>query len=358
MKAGLRAYGSLTVANLKMYLRNPIASSSLFLVLIAVLVVMRFVLSGQGPHTRVVVVNASGSAEAAALVKEVRAVSSFDVSEASRAAARAMLDQGKADVELAVPADLGRHDGSGRLIPVRLEVTYRAGTAGEASLPLLKGIVETYDETVLGEIPTVSVAASAVHTRTAGPIDFLLPSVVAFNILGSALMLAAGTFANYKSTGVLRRLKATGMRPSIFVLAHSTSSFLLGMMQTAAILIAAELLFSVQLDVLSLFLLLALGYLVFLAMGLAISGWIRDPQRATAVAQSVAFPLIFIAVFSAALPASITSFTRFLPVSYITDGMQHLGEGAQLGAVELDLLWLAGWAMVLLIAAGRVFRWD
>ena len=47
--------------------------------------------------------------------------------------------------------------------------------------------------------------------------------MVAFNILGSALMLAAGTFASYKSTGVLRRLKATGMRPSIFVLAHSTS---------------------------------------------------------------------------------------------------------------------------------------
>jgi len=182
--------------------------------------------------------------------------------------------------------------------------------------------------------------------------------VVAFNILGSALMLAAGTFASYKSTGVLRRLKATGMRPSIFVLAHSTSSFVLGMLQTAAILISAELLFGVHLDVLSLFLLLALGYLVFLAMGLAISGWIRDPQRATAVAQSVAFPMIFVALLSAALPASITSVTKFLPVSYITDGMQHLGEGAQLGAVQLDLVWLAGWAIVLLIAAGRVFRWD
>jgi len=269
-----------------------------------------------------------------------------------------MLDQGKADVELAIPNDLGQHDGSGRLIPVRLEVIYRAGTAGEASLPLLKGAVATYDERVLGEIQSVSIAASAVHTRTGGPIDFLLPGVVAFNILGSALMLAAGTFANYKATGVLRRLKATGMQPSIFVLAHSTSSFLLGMLQTVAILIVAGLLFEVQLDVASLFLLLALGYLVFLAMGLAISGWIRDPQRATAVAQSLAFPMIFIALLSAALPASVTSVTRFLPVSYVTDGMQRIGEGARLGAIELDVIWLAGWAIVLLIAAGRVFRWD
>src|SRR5215472_8441492 len=130
------------------------------------------------------------------------------------------------------------------------------------------------------------------------------------------------------------------------------------MLQTAAILITAGLLFKVQLDVLSLFLLLALGYLVFLAMGLAISGWIRDPQRATAVAQSVAFPMIFIALLSAALPAGITSVTRFLPVSYMTEGMQRLGEGAQLGTIEVDLTWLAGWAIVLLVAAGRVFRWD
>ena len=45
-------------------------------------------------------------------------------------------------------------------------------------------------------------------------------------------------------------------------------------------------------------------------------------------------------------------------VSYVTDGMQKLSQGGGLGAVELDLVWLAGWAVVLLIAAGRVFRWD
>jgi hypothetical protein len=93
-------------------------------------------------------------------------------------------------------------------------------------------------------------------------------------------------------------------------------------------------------------------------MGLAISDWIKDPQRATAVAQSVAFPMIFIALLSAALPPGITTFTRYLPVSFITDGMQQLGQGATFGAVEVDLVWLLAWAIALLIAAGRVFRWD
>jgi ABC-2 type transport system permease protein len=354
----VNAFRSLTLANLRMYVRNPIASFSIVGVLILLLVLFKVVFSGQGPHAKVAVVDESRGAEAAALVKDLRAAGTLDVSLVSRAAAARMLDQGDADMTIAIPADLGRRDASGHPLPVRLQVAYRAGTAGETSLPVVRGVVEAYDEVVLGEVPSVSVAASAVHTRASSAIDFLLPGVVAFNIIGSALMVAAGVFANYKSTGVLRRLKATGVSPTVFVLSHAAATFLLGIVQTAAILVAAQVLFGVHLDLPSLFLLLVLGYLVFLALGLAISGWIRDGQRATAVAQSVAFPMIFIGLLSAALPAGVASVTRYLPVSYVTDGMQRLGTGGQLAAVAPDLAWLAGWAAVLLVAAGRVFRWD
>lgn len=357
MNNQIRAYGSLAISNFKMYLRNPIASSSLFLALLVLLFLFKVVFDSPGPHTRLVVVDASNGG-AAVLIGDLRSVSSFDVTEASDASARAQLSQGKADLEVVIPPSFGRQDAAGQPVRVSLEVTYRAGTAGETSLPLLKATVDTYDQNVLKEVPTISISPAAVHTRSAGPIDFLLPGIVAFNIIGSGLMVAAGTFSNYKSTGVLRRLKATGISPSIFVLAHATSSFAVGALQTAAILVAASLLFSVHLDLVSLFLLLVVAYLIFLGMGLAISGWIKDPQRATAVAQSIAFPMIFIALLSTALPPGVAAITKYFPVSYVTDGMQQLGQGASLGAIEVDLVWLLAWAIALLIAAGRVFRWD
>ena len=347
VRAWLRAYRSLTLANLRMYARNPVASFALFAGLIVLLVAYRVVLTGQGPHARLVVVDGSGGSAAAALVREVRAAGTFDVSVVTAPAARRMLDQGQADLEIAIPRELGTRDASGRPVPARLAVTYRAETAGEATLPVVRGMVEAYDETVLGEVPTVSVSASALHTRSTGPIDALLPGLVAFNIIGSALMVPAGIFASYKTSGVLRRLKATGIDPSVFVVAHATAAFVLGILQAAAILLAAELLFGLHLDVPVLFVLLALGYLVFLAMGLAIAGWIRDAQRATAVAQSVAFPMIFVGLLSAALPPGVAAVAGYLPVSYVTEGMQRLGEGAQLGAVAPDVAWLAGWAAVL-----------
>jgi ABC-2 type transport system permease protein len=359
MSSDLRSYLALTAASLKMYVRNPIASSSLFLVLILLLIAFKIVFTGTGPGTRVVVVNSSPSTEAATLVKNIRSVGGFDVSTApTEAAARAKLDAGHGDLAIVIPADFPARNSSGQLVPVQLQVTYRAGTSGESSLPLLTGVVESFDESVLGAVPPVSLTASALHTRVTGAIDFLLPGVIAFNIIGGALMLAAGVFSNYKSTGVLRRLKATGIRPAVFVLAHATSSFVVGMVQTAVILVAAAFLFGVHLDLVSLFLLLALGYLVFLAMGLTISGWVRDPQRASGVAQSVAMPMIFIALLSAAIPPAIAAFTNYLPGSYIVDGLQRVSQGGSLGSVGIDLMWLLGWAVVLLIAAGRAFRWD
>ena len=358
MDQRFRAFASLTRANLKMYVRNPVASSSLFLALIAMLLVVKVVFSGTGPHTTVVLVDSSGSAQAAALIKDVRAIKSFDVSQTSEPTARTRLKQGRADVEIVIPAGFATLDPNGQWMPVRIAVTYRAGTTGESSLPIIKGVVESYDEAVLHQVPAVSVAASGLDAPNGRVIDSFLPGLVAFNIVGGALMLAVGTFANYKSTGVLRRLKATGISPTTFVVAHATSFFLLGTAQTAAILIAAKLLFSVRLDVLMLFVVLGLAYLVFLALGLAISGWIRDPQRANAVAQSVAFPMIVIGLLGAALPPEVAAFTKYLPVAALTDAMQQLSNGSGRGAVEADMAWLGAWAVVLLVAAGRVFRWD
>jgi ABC-2 type transport system permease protein len=352
------AFRSLTLANLRMYARNPVASFSLTVALLVLLVLLKVVFSGQTPHSRVAVVDAARTADSAALVRDLRGAGVFDVRDASPADAARMLDNGDLDMTIAIPFDLGRRDAAGRPVPARLQVAYRSGTAGETSLPALRGVVEAYDESVLGQVPAVAVAASPVRARTSSPIDYLLPGVVAFNIIGSALMVAAGVFANYKSTGVLRRLKATGISPTVFVLSHAAATFLLGMVQTAAILVAAEVLFAVHLDLAALFLLVACGYLVFLAMGLAISGWIREPQRATAVAQSIAFPLIFVALLSAALPAGVASVTRYLPVSYVTDGMQRLSAGGDLRALGADVAWLLGWAAVLLVAAARAFRWD
>ena len=64
MNHEIRAYGSLTISNFKMYMRNPIASSSLFLALLVLLFLFKVVFASPGPHTKLVVVDASNGAAA------------------------------------------------------------------------------------------------------------------------------------------------------------------------------------------------------------------------------------------------------------------------------------------------------
>ncbi len=122
---------------------------------------------------------------------------------------------------------------------------------------------------------------------------------------------------------------------------------------------AAGLLFRVHLDQGSMFVVTMLGYLVFLAAGFAISGWVGDPQRAPAVASSLGLPLVFIGLlptqfFSGPAAAVI----RVLPISFVTHALHQVVQGAAWQAITVDFLSLAGWAVVLLAAASRAFRWD
>lgn len=119
-------------------------------------------------------------------------------------------------------------------------------------------------------------------------------------------------------------------------------------------LAVASLLFRHRLDLGSMF-----GYLVFLAAGFAISGWVRDAQRAPAVASSVSLPLIFVGVLPAQFfPGPAAAGIHVMPISLATHALHQLPQGALGQSIKGDLLALAGWAVVLMAAASRAFRWD
>jgi ABC-2 type transport system permease protein len=358
MNTELRAYGALTVATSKMYLRNPLASFSVLVVLAGLLVGMKFLLGGPPAHTKVTLVQQSGTPAAAALAQAIGGVATFDVTANPKAVARRELAAGRTDLVVVLPRGLGAAGPDGRPLPASVPVLYRAGGPGELGAQLIKGLVDAANVQLTGQREPFSTRPTALAVRGAEPIDFLLPGLLAFNIVSGALLLAAGVFAGHRTSGVLRRVKAAGVTPAAFVLAHASSSFLLGVAQTAVLLGVALILYHVHVDLLALLLTTAAGYLVFLAMGFAIAGWVKDAQRASAVATSVGMPMIFVGLFAASLPPDVSAITRYLPISYVTDALRQIGEGAGLVDLRDDLFALGVWAAVLLLAAGRVFRWE
>src|SRR5689334_13269208 len=125
-----RAYASLTLATLKMYFRNPVASAAMSLVVIAILGVLKLIglaTAQPVPRTSIDIVNHSRAAEAVALVSALKRVDSFDVTIASESEASRALSDRKSDIKVIIPAAFGNRDVDGRLEPVSLTTTFRAG---------------------------------------------------------------------------------------------------------------------------------------------------------------------------------------------------------------------------------------
>ena len=305
-----------------------------------------------------VVVDGSHSPASARIVAESARFQNLNVSLADARTARSRLESGSADLEVEIPPGLGTVDASDHLHAAEVVLTYRSGGQGEQAASLVGAAVDRADRE-LQNAPQVVTVRSHLLNASLGLLSLFLPGVLVFNVINAGLILAAGIFAGYRTSGTLRRIQATGVSPADLVLAHAASNLVLATAQVLLMLIAADLIFATLVPIPALLAVTMLGYLVFLGIGLAISGWVRDPQRAPVIATSIAFPLIFIGLFPpSAFGGNAGQVLGLLPVSMATHALRAIVAGSGLGSFAGDLGGLGAWAAVSLIAAGRVFRWD
>lgn len=345
------AFRALLLANLKLALRNWIAYSSVFLLLLLLLVVLRLLDLGQAGGVQVALVDAGGGTLASTLAGRLNGEPGLAVRRLDAQAAGRALRNG--EVVLAVVVRSPRAGEHGATVDVR----YRG--AAPAAAAEVEAAVYSYDiQRLASDVPVrVRRVPLPMPSQPAGLL--LLPGLLVFNVIQSGVMVAASVFAGYRTSGVMRRLEATGLGASAFVLGHAAATFIVGLVQTCLMLVVAEVLFGLGRAALPLLLVTMLGYLVFLAVGFAISGWVRDGQRAPQVAAAIGMPLILAGLFPlSAYPPAVAAVVHVLPVGLVTDALREIVQGAGLSAYALDLAMLAAWVVALLALAGRVFRWS
>ena len=199
------------------------------------------------------------------------------------------------------------------------------------------------------------------HIRAA---PFLEAGMIGYGIASTAFAGLAITMVIRRESGVLKRIRATPLPPSTYLLAVLASTFVVFLIEAALIIAIGRLLFSVALPdrPFSLLVALALGAVAFAALGLGLTGYVRSAEGSSAVVNFVYLPMAIISgtFFT---PKDYPSFLRaiadVLPLTYFTKVMRdvmvrdhHLWSEA--GSIGIVLLWGA----IGLIAAIRGFRWE
>src|SRR5689334_13192076 len=93
-----RGYRALVLATLKMYLRNPLGPSAVFLFLLVFLAAMRLVNIQQPQSIKMALINQSTSAVTERLVEAIRKVDAFAITQLSEDDAFRKLQQGTLDL--------------------------------------------------------------------------------------------------------------------------------------------------------------------------------------------------------------------------------------------------------------------
>jgi len=252
------------------------------------------------------------------------------------------------------------------------DVHLKTTSAGQKDVPVLQSILRdvigSINSRVAGAAPGyATISSEEIQTRQYRAIDFYLPGMLGFSLIGAAVFGVAFVFFSLRETLVLKRMYATPIRRGYIVAGESIGRIAFQLV-TAVALIGFGVLFYhftlangwvtfVELLVLSL-----LGLLVFMGFGFVISSVAKNQNVIPVYANLFMFPQYFLSgtFFSrAALPQGIQPMLKYLPLTALNDAMRKVSfEGLHLWNVWSEIVILVVWCVVIYVIAAKVFKWD
>lgn len=228
---------------------------------------------------------------------------------------------------------------------------------------LARSLVDNAMQRAAGRSDPLAVRAEPVTEPGARYIDFLIPGLLGMNLMSGGMWGIGFAIVDMRVKKLLKRLVATPMKRSDFLLALISSRLILMLVETVLLLLVGTLLFHMVVQG-SLFAILAVGAagsLCFAGVGLLVASRAQKIESVSGLMNLVMLPMFVLSgIFFSAdrFPQVLQPFIRILPLTALNDALRSvILEGAALGAQSLRLLVLVLWGGISFVLALRWFRW-
>jgi ABC-type multidrug transport system permease subunit len=195
-------------------------------------------------------------------------------------------------------------------------------------------------------------------------VDWVLPGVLAMNVMFSSLWGVGWVIVRYRKNGVLRRLRATPLTAGEFLFAQILSRLLVVASMTLLVFAGTHLLldFPMRGSYLALTVLFLVGTIALISMGLAVAARVRSEELANGLLDLIAFPMMILSgVWFSMEGTNIWAqrLAELMPLTHLVDAARRIMlDGASLSDVSTEIAILLGIALVLLGLSARAFRWQ
>jgi ABC-2 type transport system permease protein len=190
-----------------------------------------------------------------------------------------------------------------------------------------------------------------------------LPTLVAVMIAINAVLSLVTIIAIYREGGILKRLRATPLRPATILVAHVAVKLLFTALTLLLMVLVGRRYFPADLHVplLSFTLALLLATWSILAMGFVIASMISTARFAQPVAALVFYPMLALSGLFypiAMLPGTPRAVARFLPLTYVVSLLEGILKGDAWSAHLVDVGALLLVFALSVAVSSKVFRWE
>jgi ABC-2 type transport system permease protein len=239
-------------------------------------------------------------------------------------------------------------------LEIKIFVREPLGLIGTVGVPVLMFAV-------LGRLVSPRLERGSATASRIAAVD--LPVFASLLIAISVVLSLVTVIAIYREGGILKRLRATPLRPVTILTAHVLVKLLFTAVTLAAMLLAGRRFYPVVADVpvISFALALLFSTACILSLGFLIASVVPTARFAQPIGTLILYPMIgvsglFVPVES--LPPWLQALSRMLPLTYASSLLKGIWQGdgwlAHLGDVAMLLLMF----LVLTAISSRLFRWE
>ena len=212
--------------------------------------------------------------------------------------------------------------------------------------------------------PTVSPQRQTVSGEDIRYVDWLMPGVLAMNMMFSCLWGVGWVVVRYRKNGVLRRLQATPLTPFEFLTAQVVSRVMVVTVVTTAVYIGAAVTidFTMRGSHLALFLVFFVGALCLIGMGLLAASRIRSEELVDGLLNLISWPMMIFSGVWFSLEetnAGAQAFAQIFPLTHlVTAARSIMIDGVGLAEVMPQIIGLGLLSVLLLVLSAKLFRWE
>ncbi len=191
--------------------------------------------------------------------------------------------------------------------------------------------------------------------------EYLLPGVMGYAIIYMGMIVAL-TLVEYRKSGLLKRVQATPVSPTVYLGSHIIANMIIATVQGFIVLLVARLLGFEPLGGLAGLLLAAL-FLALLAisavgLGLITASISKDAGAAGGLSVIYIVPMMMFGALLAVFNEMTRNIARFMPNYYVSDSLSiifHTGSVSD-PVIWQNLLILAGISLVIVVAGMQIFK--